>query len=139
MEDFLSSTIDPPNKMEDEDLSIASKNWNRLVTGASTVGYKEGIEDGQEAVFQEGFNLGYKDAFNIAFTLGRYKGVCYICNEESQNKHLDGRIEDMPFSDIQQKQKTYSINIIKTLHNYVESIMAENNIDTHDLAFDTQF
>lgn len=35
MEDFLSATIDTSNK--DEDLSIATKNWNRLVTSASTV------------------------------------------------------------------------------------------------------
>lgn len=157
MEDFLSTTIDTSNK--DEDLSIATKNWNRLVTSASTVGYKEGLEDGQESVFQEGFDKGYEDAFNIAFTIGKYKGmvssiqrnvqipsnindilnesrkgVCYICNEESQEKNLDNFIEDMPFADIQKQQKKHSTNVIETLNKYFEPILADCN---HELACDT--
>ncbi|XP_047360482.1 uncharacterized protein LOC124953317 [Vespa velutina] len=161
MEDPLNTVIDSLNKqaLEDEDLFIGYKNWDRLITAASTIGYKEGIEDGQESVFQEGFDMGYKDAFNTAFMLGKYKGlissmqqnmelssvvkdilhetkkgICYICNEESQNKDVNGQIEDMPFIDIIEKQKTYSKNVIKTLHKNLELIMVKNNIDIHKLA-----
>ncbi|XP_035727971.1 uncharacterized protein LOC118444127 [Vespa mandarinia] len=160
MEDPLNTVIDSLNKqaLEDEDLFIGYKNWDRLITAASTIGYKEGIEDGQESVFQEGFDMGYKDAFNTAFMLGKYKGlissmqqnmelssvvndilhetkkgICYICNEESQNKDDNGQIEDMPFINIIEKQKTYSKNIIKTLHKNLELIMVKNNIDIHKL------
>lgn len=39
MEDPLNTTIDSSNKntLEDEDLFIGYKNWNRLVAAASTV------------------------------------------------------------------------------------------------------
>ncbi|XP_046829548.1 uncharacterized protein LOC124428969 [Vespa crabro] len=160
MEDPLNTVIDSLNKqaLEDEDLFIGYKNWDRLITAASTIGYKEGIEDGQESVFQEGFDMGYKDAFNTAFMLGKYKGlinsmqqnmelssvvkdilhetkkgICYICNEESKNKDVNGQIEDVPFIDIIEKQKTYSKNVIKTLHKNLELIIVKNNIDIHKL------
>lgn len=161
MENSLSTIIDSSNKLGDEDLCIATKNWNKLVTTSSTVGYKEGIEDGEESVYQEGFDTGFKDAFNVAFTLGRYKGlmssiqqnaqlpsninsilnetkkgICYICNKEKQNKNLDGQIENMQFADILKEQKTYSTNVLKTLYKHFKPIMSENNIDDHKLAFD---
>ncbi|KAL2738393.1 yae1 domain-containing protein 1 [Vespula maculifrons] len=161
MENRLNTLTDSSDKqtLKDEDLFIGYKNWNRLITAASTIGYKEGIEDGEESVFQEGFDMGYKDAFNIAFMLGKYKGlisstqqnvelssfvknilhetkkgICYICNEESQSKDINEQTEDIPFIDLVEKQKTYSKNVIKTLHKNLELIMIKNNIDVEKLA-----
>lgn len=110
-------------------------------------------------MFQEGFDMGYKDAFSMAFMLGRYKGlisstqqnielssivkdilhetkkgICYICNEESQSKDVNGQIENMPFLDIVEKQKTYSKNVIETLDKNLALITLKNNIDVHELA-----
>ncbi|XP_014606203.1 PREDICTED: uncharacterized protein LOC106787934 [Polistes canadensis] len=164
MEDPLNTTIDSSNKntLEDEDLFIGYKNWDRLVAAASTIGYKEGIEDGQESVFQEGFDMGYRDAFNNAFKLGKYKsltssieeniqlpsvvktilsetkkGMCYICNEESLSKNVDRQIEDDLFVDIVEKQKTHSKDVIEILHQNLESVLIKNNIDIHGSVLDT--
>ncbi|KAI4492078.1 hypothetical protein M0802_010086 [Mischocyttarus mexicanus] len=157
------TTIDSSKQtLEDDDLFIGYKNWDRLVAAASTIGYKEGIEDGEESVFQEGFDMGYKDAFNNAFKLGKYKGlissiqddiqlpsivktilsetkkgICYICDEETLSKNVDRQTEDDTFVNIVEKQKTNSKNVIETLHQNLESVLIKNNIDVHRSTLDT--
>lgn len=37
-------------------------------------GYKEGIYDGRQSVFQKGFDIGFEQAFSNAYTIGRYQG-----------------------------------------------------------------
>jgi len=103
-------------------------------------------------VLQNGFDMGYKDGFEIAFMLGRYKGLlaamspslkhsadvtvvldktrrgaCWICSVESQNE-IESSYEQIPFSEILNNQKTYSVEVIKRLREYTESLLEKKSI-----------
>lgn len=49
-------------------------------------GYKEGITDGRNSIFQDSFDRGYEDGFKIGFLLGKAetpkssRGNCAICS-----------------------------------------------------------
>jgi len=103
-------------------------------------------------VLQNGFDMGYKDGFEIAFMLGRYKGLlaamsptlkhsadvtavldktrrgaCWICNVESQNE-ITPSYEQIPFSEILNNQKVYSAEVTKGLREYTESFLEKTSI-----------
>lgn len=99
-------------------------------------------------MLQEGFDIGFKDGFETAFILGKYKsltatlspsihhadiaailektrrGACHICSAESQGSN----VHDMPFSDILKDQKTHSTKVINRLNEYFEPILNNSNI-----------
>ncbi|KYN03499.1 PREDICTED: uncharacterized protein LOC108773409 [Cyphomyrmex costatus] len=141
MEDVIQTTKDDLAK-DDESLNIASKCWKRITDAAVKTGYREGIQDGADSVLQEGFDIGYKDGFETAFILGRYKGLaaastftlehptdvavalektrrgaCWICNVESQTKPFNPH-ENASFSEILSKQRENSAEVINRLHEY---------------------
>ncbi|XP_034176870.1 uncharacterized protein LOC117602677 [Osmia lignaria lignaria] len=138
----------------DDSLNIAAKDWNRTIEIAKKHGYREGVASGADSVFQEGFDIGYKEAFQTAFILGKFKsilnfnpqdvklpdhikeildktrrGACYICMEESEGRN------DMQksLSQIINEQRTYSLNIIQTLYEYFQPYVKELNINELDV------
>jgi len=103
-------------------------------------------------VLQEGFDIGYKDGFETAFTLGRYKGLiaastftsehpadvvavldktrrgaCRICDVESQNKTSNPH-ENAPFCEVLNEQREHSTDVINRLHEYFEPILKKSGI-----------
>lgn len=104
-------------------------------------------------MLQEGFDIGYKDGFETAFTLGRYKGLaaastftlehptdvaavlkrtrrgaCWICKVESQNKTSNSH-EQAPFSEVLSKQREHSAEVINRLHEHFEPILKKSGIE----------
>jgi len=94
--------------------------------------------------------MGYKDGFETAFVLGRCKGLlavisptlkhsadvtavldktrrgaCWICSVKSKQNEIEPNYEQIPFSEILNNQKTYSVDVIKRLHEYTESLSVE--------------
>lgn len=137
----------------DDSLHIASKCWERVMDAAIKTGYREGIQAGADSVLQEGFDIGYKDGFKTAFTLGKYKslaislsstvkhpeditaildktrrGACWICSMESQNKTWN---ENIQFSEILNKQRAHSAAVINRLNEYFEPILNKSGIKTN--------
>lgn len=39
------------------------------------MGYKDGVHDGRESLFQNGFDCGYQLGFQNGFLLGKYNGI----------------------------------------------------------------
>ncbi|EZA51287.1 hypothetical protein DMN91_012905 [Ooceraea biroi] len=141
------------NSMENDDsLYIASKCWKRVMDAAAKTGYREGIQDGADSVLQHGFDIGYKDGFETAFTLGRYKslvtalspttkhpddvtavfdqtrrGACWICSVESRNEAKPS-YQHVPFSEILNQQRTHSVQVIERLREYREAILQKAGI-----------
>jgi len=99
-------------------------------------------------VLQEGFDIGFKDGFETAFVLGKYKslittlspskhpadiaailektrrGACNICSAESvrnPNIHIS-------FSEILKDQRAHSTKVINRLHEHFEPILNNSNI-----------
>ncbi|XP_076765642.1 uncharacterized protein LOC143432697 [Xylocopa sonorina] len=142
------------DELDDEDsLNLASKEWNQITDTAKKGGYREGVIDGANSVFQEGFDIGYKEGFRTAFMLGKFKsllntasqdvkhpqnikeilnktrrGICHICMTESES----GNNIEKPFSEIINEQKTHSINVLETLHQYFQPYVKQINIDELD-------
>ncbi|XP_066598105.1 uncharacterized protein [Prorops nasuta] len=133
----------------DESLKIASKNWDNIVNSASKIGYSNGVLDGSNEVFQEGFDIGYKEAFNSAFTVGIYKSCltklpknhpdnirdiikkinqeeCYIC---VNNLEDELNLSSMNLENIIEEQRKLSVKTIKELHQYFEPFMKQQGID----------
>ncbi|CAK9822648.1 hypothetical protein ANTRET_LOCUS1133 [Anthophora retusa] len=141
------------NGSDSEDsLNIATKDWNRLTDAARKNGYREGMQDGSEFAFQDGFDAGYLEAFDTAFILGKFKsllnsmpkdiehppnineilkntrrGVCHMCITNSESTNIQ-----KSSSQIIEEQKTYSKNILKTLHEYFQPYIEQLNISNMD-------
>lgn len=151
MEDVQTTEHDPRSETDDS-LYIASKCWERVMDGAVKTGYREGAQDGADSVLQEGFDIGYKDGFETAFALGRYKsltvastsmsehpadvsaaldktrrGACWICDMESRNK-TSNPYENAPFSEVLNEQRTHSAEVINRLHEYFEPVLKKSGI-----------
>ncbi|XP_017891635.1 putative tRNA 2'-phosphotransferase [Ceratina calcarata] len=122
----------------EDSFNVACKNWDRITDAAKKTGYRKGIEDGTDSVFQEGFDKGYKEGFQTAFLLGKFKsllnvvppnverpqnikeildktrrGACYLCMTASHE-------EEKSFSQIDNEQQLHSIRILQTLHEYFQ-------------------
>lgn len=53
-------------------------------------GYKEGVFDGRQSVFQIGFDIGMAEGFRNAFIIGKHQGLSTSYNQiENQNKVPD--------------------------------------------------
>ncbi|XP_024868013.1 uncharacterized protein LOC112452161 [Temnothorax curvispinosus] len=148
----LQMTEYDPHSAADDSLYVASKCWERVVDAALKTGYREGVQDGADSVLQEGFNIGYKDGFKIAFALGRYKGLaaasttmsehpadvavaldktrrgaCWICDVESRNKTSDP-FENASFSQVLNEQRVRSAGVVNRLHEYLEPVLKKSGI-----------
>ncbi|XP_078034607.1 uncharacterized protein LOC144468775 [Augochlora pura] len=135
----------------EESLDIAAKDWNRVINAAKKIGYKEGIEIGSDAVFQEGFDKGYEEGFKSAFNLGKFKsllntvsqdvkypedikeildktrrGACHICFMESQNPNYGTQ---KLFAHVINEQREHSAKIMQRLCQYFHLRVKDLNIN----------
>ncbi|KOC64718.1 hypothetical protein WH47_00221 [Habropoda laboriosa] len=143
------------NGSDSEDsLNIAAKDWNRITDVAKKNGYREGVQDGSDFAFQDGFDAGYLGAFHAAFILGKFKsllnsmpqdiehpsnvneilkatrrGACYMCITDSQGTNNIQKSS----SQIIKEQKTYSMNVLKTLFKYFQPYIEQLNISDTDI------
>lgn len=111
---------------KDNEIEV-SQTWNKFVNTATNAGYREGMFDGKEQVFQKGFDEGYIEGFKLGIALGKYRGVisgdslpddenlahtrrglCEICKN---NNLLESSIED-----VKHMQRQISNNILSNLH-----------------------
>ncbi|KAK0087246.1 hypothetical protein PV325_001402 [Microctonus aethiopoides] len=138
---------------DDDTLNIGSKTWNRLMDGMSKTGFREGVEEGSQAILQADFDKGYVDGFKTAFILGKYKslaifelneiehpkeindilektqrGVCHICDLESSNENLRGDSEII----INNHQKHVS-TVLNKLYSYFSPLLKDRGIDISNL------
>ncbi|XP_069110242.1 uncharacterized protein [Argopecten irradians] len=56
------------------EIMIGSRDWQKMESSLTKLGYREGIADGQEINVQEGFNQGYKAAASLAFSIAVLRG-----------------------------------------------------------------
>ncbi|XP_033328195.2 uncharacterized protein LOC117221384 [Megalopta genalis] len=135
----------------EESLDIAAKDWDRVINAAKKIGYKEGVENGSDAVFQEGFDKGYEEGFKSAFNLGKFKsllntvtqdikypqdvkeildktrrGACHICLMESQNPNYE---TEKLFSQVIDEQREHSTKIMQRLCQYFHLNVKDLNIN----------
>lgn len=55
-------------------------------------GYKEGVFEGRQSVFQSGFDIGMAEGFRNAFTIGKHQGFVTAYNQikqQNQSEVLD--------------------------------------------------
>ncbi|XP_012285447.1 uncharacterized protein LOC105702445 [Orussus abietinus] len=149
--------MDESEDLNTEDtLDLASKTWSRSADSAFKAGYREGIAKGEESIFQDSFDQGYKDGFQTTFALGKYKslafvlpkdhvcpkeveavlnnikrGACYICTE--QDKTSGSNVNEKSFSECQKNQKDHAEKIIQMLHEYYETVMRKHGVDLNEL------
>ncbi|XP_011686641.1 PREDICTED: uncharacterized protein LOC105449245 isoform X2 [Wasmannia auropunctata] len=154
MEDVIQSTEHDSCSRDDDSLYVATKCWERVMDAAVKTGYREGAQDGADSVLQEGFDIGYRDGFETAFTLGRYKGLaavstsapehpadvaavldktrrgaCRICDVESRRKAPSPH-EDAPFDEVLNEQRAHSAEVIGRLREYFEPILKRSGVNS---------
>lgn len=50
------------------------------------MGYKDGVHDGRESQFQNGFDCGYQQGFANGFLLGKYNGNRSLAQQTTDNE-----------------------------------------------------
>ena len=111
------------------------------------------MDDGSNFVFQENFDNGYKEGFQTAFILGKFKsllnsvpkdveypqnikeildktkrGACHICAAEFQD--IDNT--NKSFDEILDEQRSYSVQVLQTLYKYFQPYVKQLNISELD-------
>lgn len=111
------------------------------------------MDDGSDSILQEGFDIGYAEAFKTAFALGMYKsmakalqeqnvtiapeieeilkiadiGACVLCKTEpsvsSRRKN-----EEKTFEEVLKAQREHSAHIIRTLYDYFVPLLKHHNV-----------
>lgn len=106
-------------------------------------------------MFQEGFDIGYEDAFGTAFTLGRYKGLatalasdqhspavddildktrrgaCCVC-AKPQSKKTNDDFEEESLQEVQNEQKKRSAEVTETLHSHFGKLLKDRGLSISD-------
>ncbi|KAK1118360.1 hypothetical protein K0M31_015062 [Melipona bicolor] len=142
------------NESDIEDsLNIAAKDWDRIIDSAKKGGYRKGVDDGSNFVFQESFDNGYKKGFQTAFILGKFKsllnsvpkdveypqnikeilnktrrGACHMCAAEQ-----DINSTNKSFDEILDEQRSYSVQVLQTLYEYFQPYVKQLNISESDI------
>lgn len=64
-------------------------------------GYREGVTEGRDSIFQESFDKGYEDGFRIGFLMGltskekASRGNCAICLDSSLLEKPEREVRDV--------------------------------------------
>ncbi|XP_060067083.1 protein YAE1 homolog [Ylistrum balloti] len=56
------------------EVMIGSRDWKKMESSLTKLGYRDGIAEGQEINVQEGFNQGYKAAASLVFSIAVLRG-----------------------------------------------------------------
>ncbi|XP_043511907.1 uncharacterized protein LOC122529655 isoform X1 [Frieseomelitta varia] len=145
-----------PNKSDIENSSnIAAKDWDRIINNAKVRGFRRGIDDGTDLVYQESFDNGYKEGFQTAFILGKFKsllnstpgdveypqnikeildktrkGVCYMCATKLEDM---SETNQKSFDQIFDEQRSYSVQVLQMLYEYFQPYVKQLNISESDI------
>lgn len=109
------------------------------------------MDDGSNFVFQESFDNGYKEGFQTAFILGKFKsllnstpkdveypqnikeildktrrGTCHMCAVKIQNTNKS-------FNEIFDEQRSYSVQVLQMLYEYFQPYVEQLNINESDI------
>jgi hypothetical protein len=102
---------------------IAEREWNKLQEIHGTVGYREGVVDGQDSIMQKGFDVGYKEGSEIGLELGIMQGIL-SCREDPESKLLYQKLQNLKWENIFQGYlKTGKMELYQTLKDEFKSIM----------------
>ncbi|XP_023292807.2 protein YAE1 [Lucilia cuprina] len=52
---------------------VNENNFEQIKNKATKIGYADGVNDGRESVFQNGFDQGYKDGLRTSFDLEKFR------------------------------------------------------------------
>ncbi|XP_043462152.1 uncharacterized protein LOC122498475 isoform X2 [Leptopilina heterotoma] len=121
-------------------------------SGNGRKGYREGMDDGSDDVLQEGFDLGYVEAFKTSFAIGIYKsmaqalpktveiskeieeilrtsdtGACVLC-KNTVSVSSRRKTEEKTLEQILKEQRQHSAHIIKMLYDYFVPLLKEHNV-----------
>ncbi|XP_051166712.1 uncharacterized protein LOC127284998 [Leptopilina boulardi] len=143
-----------------EELEIGERTWKRAVESAGKSGYREGMDDGSDAVLQEGFDVGYAEAFKTAFALGMYKsmakalpddvkiapeiveilrttdtGACVLCKTEPSVSSRR-KTEEKTLEQVLKAQREHSAHTIKTLYDYFVPLLKQHNVKLDPMKID---
>ncbi|XP_033762080.1 protein YAE1 homolog [Pecten maximus] len=56
------------------EIMIGSRDWQKMESSLTNLGYRDGMAEGQEVNVQEGFNQGYKAAASLIFNIAVLRG-----------------------------------------------------------------
>ncbi|KAM7363696.1 uncharacterized protein ACRADG_000501 [Cochliomyia hominivorax] len=71
---------------------VNENNFQQIESKATKIGYADGVNDGRESVFQNGFDQGYKDGLRTGFDLGKFRYFFKNLNTDKSD-NLDLRKE----------------------------------------------
>ncbi|XP_063703371.1 uncharacterized protein LOC134833104 [Culicoides brevitarsis] len=114
----------------DEDESILS-GFKKVQDKSSVDGFAEGLSDGRDAVFQQGFDAGFEDAFKFAFILGQYKALKGPISLENTSRGecltcLDANLVKLDLKILREKQISKNTERISQLKTDFGEISYEN-------------
>ena len=112
------------------------------------------MDDGSNFVFQESFDNGYKEGFQTAFMLGKFKsllnstprdveypqnvkeildktrrGACHMCAAKLQDINSTNK----SFDEILDEQRSYSVQVLQMLYEYFQPYAKQLNISESDI------
>lgn len=110
------------------------------------------MDDGSDAVLQEGFDLGYVEAFKTSFAIGIYKsmaqalpktvtisreieeilrtadtGACVLC-KNTVTVSSRRKAEEKTLEQLLKEQRQHSAHVIRILHDYFVPLLKEHNV-----------
>lgn len=121
------------NTSDTEFRDISDADFNKLSSALTKAGYKDGIAEGRDAVFQSGFDTGYSDGFRTAFEIGKWSAMRGLVKQKeasirvpSEHPILDApekehhqflkQQSNEPVDEISKRQKKYIAQITTTLN-----------------------
>ncbi|XP_054154312.1 protein YAE1 homolog [Oppia nitens] len=69
------SDIFNDNDSDNEDLELASKEWNRLNDNFEKDGFRDGIQEGKDKALQMSFDMGFKRSFSPFFAVSSFEAI----------------------------------------------------------------
>jgi hypothetical protein len=102
---------------------IADREWNKLQEVHGTIGYREGVVDGQDSIMQKGFDIGYKEGSEIGLELGIMQGML-SGRDDVESKLLYQKLQLLTWDEVFQGYlKTGEIKLYHTIKEHFERIV----------------
>ncbi|XP_044033215.1 OTU deubiquitinase with linear linkage specificity a [Siniperca chuatsi] len=108
-----------------DDLNLQSKEWTSNMKKRIRDGYVDGVDSGEEASLQAGFNLGFREGAAQTVAVGRLKGVvsaiwCW-CQIQHPESPVPASVTDL-LQRVSQHEDTVMDDIRKALENPPPSV-----------------
>ncbi|KAL5283970.1 hypothetical protein ACFFRR_006310 [Megaselia abdita] len=86
----LTKLMDPHDENDHNSFQeIANTNLSKISKNIQNIGYTDGITDGRESVFQNGFDQGYCDGLRLSFEIQKFKKTAEILLNSSKIEKSD--------------------------------------------------